>query len=173
MILLEQDRFVGHATSSSKLEVKRHMSGLAKDLSVGQMAARAGVPVSTLHYYEAEGLIRSWRTAAGHRRFDRSERRRVAVVRVAQSLGLSLSEIRLALGQLPRDRVVSAHDWSAVSDVWRGELDRRIERLQRLRDQLGHCIGCGCLSVESCPLYNPEDRLGAGGSGPRRVLGPL
>jgi MerR family transcriptional regulator, redox-sensitive transcriptional activator SoxR len=142
----------------------------ARELSVGAMAARAGVPVSTLHYYEAEGLIRSWRTPAGHRRFERSELRRVAVVRVAQSLGLSLSEIRTALATLPRDRPVTASDWAAVSAAWRERLDARIAALEALRDQLGHCIGCGCLSVESCPLYNAEDALGATGSGPRRVL---
>jgi MerR family transcriptional regulator, redox-sensitive transcriptional activator SoxR len=149
------------------------MSGRAKELTVGEMAARAGVPVSTLHHYEAEGLIRSWRTAAGHRRFDRAELRRVAVVRVAQSVGLSLAEIRAALDTLPRDRPLNAKDWSAVSAAWRERIDRRIAALEGLRDQLGFCIGCGCLSVESCPLYNADDRLGAGGSGPRRVLGPL
>jgi MerR family transcriptional regulator, redox-sensitive transcriptional activator SoxR len=142
----------------------------ARDLSVGAMAARAGVAVSTLHYYEAEGLIRSWRTPAGHRRFDRAELRRVAVVRVAQSLGLSLAEIRAALATLPRDRPVTAKDWAGVSAAWRDRLDARIAALEALRDQLGHCIGCGCLSVESCPLYNAGDALGATGSGPRRVL---
>jgi MerR family redox-sensitive transcriptional activator SoxR len=145
----------------------------AKGLTVGEVAARAGVPVSTLHYYEAEGLIRSWRTQAGHRRFDRAELRRVAVVRVAQSVGLSLAEIRVALDTLPRDRPLNAKDWAAVSACWRERIERRIATLEALRDQLGFCIGCGCLSVESCPLYNAGDRLAAGGSGPRRVLGPL
>jgi MerR family transcriptional regulator, redox-sensitive transcriptional activator SoxR len=148
------------------------MCAVARELTVGEMARRAGVAVSTLHYYEAQGLIRSWRTPAGHRRFDRSELRRVAVVRVAQSLGLSLSEIREALGTLPRERAVTARDWQGVSASWRAGLDARIARLEALRDQLGHCIGCGCLSVESCPLYNPDDALGSGGSGPRRILGP-
>jgi MerR family transcriptional regulator, redox-sensitive transcriptional activator SoxR len=142
----------------------------ARDLSVGQMAARAGVPVSTLHHYEAEGLIRSWRTAAGHRRYDRGELRRVAVVRVAQGVGVSLAEIREALDRLPRDRPLGAKDWAAVSEAWRERLDARIAALVALRDQLGFCIGCGCLSIESCPLYNPGDRLGAEGSGPRRGL---
>lgn len=137
------------------------------------MAERSGVPVSTLHYYEAEGLIRSWRTAAGHRRFNRAELRRVAVIRVAQSLGLSLEEIGRALATLPRDKVLTVHDWAAVSAAWEAGLTDRIERLQRLRDQLGHCIGCGCLSIDSCPLYNPDDALRAGGTGPRRVLGPV
>jgi MerR family redox-sensitive transcriptional activator SoxR len=145
----------------------------AKGLTVGELAARAGVPVSTLHYYEVEALIRSWRTPAGHRRFDRAELRRVAVVRVAQSVGLSLAEIRAALDTLPRDRPLNAKDWTAVSACWRERIEKRISTLEALRDQLGFCIGCGCLSVESCPLYNAEDRLGAGGSGPRRVLGPL
>jgi MerR family redox-sensitive transcriptional activator SoxR len=149
------------------------MAVRAKGLTVGELAARAGVPVSTLHYYEAEGLIRSWRTPAGHRRFDRAELRRVAVVRVAQSVGLSLAEIRAALDTLPRDRPLNAKDWTAVSACWQERIERRIATLEALRDQLGFCIGCGCLSIESCPLYNAGDRLGAGGSGPRRVLGPL
>jgi MerR family redox-sensitive transcriptional activator SoxR len=149
------------------------MAVRAKGLTVGELAARAGVPVSTLHFYEAEGLIRSWRTPAGHRRFDRAELRRVAVVRVAQSVGLSLAEIRAALDTLPRDRPLNAKDWTAVSACWRERIERRIATLEGLRDQLGFCIGCGCLSIESCPLYNAGDRLGEGGSGPRRVLGPL
>jgi MerR family redox-sensitive transcriptional activator SoxR len=145
----------------------------SKGLTVGELAARAGVPVSTLHYYEVEGLIRSWRTPAGHRRFDRAELRRIAVVRVAQSVRLSLAEIRAALDTLPRDRPLNAKDWTAVSACWRERIEKRIATLEALRDQLGFCIGCGCLSVESCPLYNADDRLAAGGSGPRRVLGPL
>ncbi len=141
------------------------------DLSVGEIAARAGVPVSTIHYYESEGLIRGWRTPANHRRYDRAELRRVAVVRVAQRLGISLAEIGDVLNGLPRDRPLKADDWRALSDGWQERLDERIEMLMRLRDQLGHCIGCGCLSIDSCPLYNAEDRLGLNGAGPRRWTG--
>ena len=144
---------------------------VANDLSVGEMAARAGVAVSTLHYYEAEGLIRSWRTPANHRRYDRRELRRVAIVRVAQSVGVPLAQIREVLDALPRDRPVSAKDWAAAAEPWRAMLAERIALMERLRDQMGHCIGCGCLSLENCPLYNSGDRLGANGPGPRRWTG--
>ena len=138
------------------------------DLSVGDMAARAGVSVATLHFYEAEGLIRSWRTAANHRRYDRRELRRVAIIRVAQSVGIPLSEVREVLDLIPRDKAVSAAAWAEAARPWRELLEARIDLLMRLRDQLGHCIGCGCLSLETCPLYNPGDALGAEGPGPRR-----
>ncbi|MGR3498349.1 MAG: redox-sensitive transcriptional activator SoxR [Limimaricola soesokkakensis] len=141
------------------------------DLSIGQMAARAGVPVSTLHFYEAEGLIRSWRNPANHRRYDRRELRRVAIIKVAQAVGVSLSEIREVLDRLPRDRAVSARDWAEAAAPWRAMLDERIVLMTRLRDQMGHCIGCGCLSLDSCPLYNAQDRLGRSGPGPRRWTG--
>ena len=141
------------------------------DLSVGEMAARAGVAVSTLHYYEAEGLIRSWRTPANHRRYDRRELRRVAIVRVAQSVGVPLAEIREVLDRLPRDRAVAARDWAEAAEGWRGMLEEKIALMERLRDQMGHCIGCGCLSLSNCPLYNAQDRLGANGPGARRWLG--
>ena len=141
------------------------------DLSVGDVAKRAGVPVSTLHYYEEEGLIESWRTPANHRRFDRSELRRIAIIKVAQSVGVPLKEIKQALATLPRGRKVTAKQWEAVSAQWQDELNERITHLQRLRDQLGFCIGCGCLSVETCPLYNKDDALGANGPGARRWLG--
>ncbi|MEM1382112.1 MAG: redox-sensitive transcriptional activator SoxR [Pseudomonadota bacterium] len=147
------------------------MRKIPNDLSVGAMAARAGVPVSTLHFYEAEGLIRSWRTPANHRRYDRTELRRIAVIRVAQSVGIPLSEIREMLDALPRDRRITAKTWRQASAGWQSRLDERIAMLTRLRDQLGHCIGCGCLSLESCPLRNPGDSLGATGAGPRRWTG--
>jgi MerR family transcriptional regulator, redox-sensitive transcriptional activator SoxR len=141
------------------------------DLSVGEMARRAGVRVSTLHFYEAEGLIRGWRTAANHRRYDRRELRRVAIVRVAQAVGVPLSEIRVVLDRIPRDRAVSAAEWARAAAPWKAALEARIEMLARLRDQMGFCIGCGCLSLETCPLYNAEDRLGLRGAGPRRWTG--
>ena len=141
------------------------------DLSVGGMAARAGVPVSTLHFYEAEGLIRSWRTPANHRRYDRRELRRVAIVRVAQAVGVPLAEIRAVLDRIPRDRAVSAAEWAEAAAPWQAALGERIELLARLRDQMSYCIGCGCLSLETCPLYNRDDRLAARGAGPRRWIG--
>ncbi len=146
------------------------ISKKSSDLSVGDMAARAGVPVSTLHFYEAEGLIESWRTPANHRRYDRRELRRIAIIRVAQSVGIALSEVREVLNHLPRDRAVSAQDWAAASEPWKDLLEDQIQTLTRLRDQMGFCIGCGCLSLENCPLYNAEDKLGTEGPGPRRWM---
>lgn len=141
------------------------------DLSVGAFAERAGVPVSTIHFYEAEGLIESWRTPANHRRYDRRELRRVAIARIAQSVGIPLSEVRDVLARLPRDRAIGKADWEAAAEPWAALLDARIELLTRLRDQMGFCIGCGCLSIENCPLYNAEDTLGRNGPGPRRWTG--
>jgi len=144
---------------------------VSNDLSVGAFAARAGVPVSTVHFYEAEGLIHSWRTPANHRRYDRRELRRVAIVRIAQSLGIPLSDVRAVLDRLPRDAPVRAEDWAAASQVWAATLDSRIALMQRLRDRLDYCIGCGCLSLDKCPLYNAQDKLGDNGPGPRRWTG--
>ncbi|MEJ6394723.1 redox-sensitive transcriptional activator SoxR [Gymnodinialimonas sp. 2305UL16-5] len=146
------------------------MSSVAKDLSVGEMAARAGVAVSTLHYYEAEGLIRSWRNGANHRRYDRRELRRIAIIRTAQAVGVPLSEIKVMFDDLPDDRI-KADDWARAATIWADRLDDQIETLLRLRDQMGACIGCGCLSMDHCPLYNPDDRMGARGAGPRRWVG--
>ena len=141
------------------------------DLTVGEIAARAGVPVSTIHYYEAEGLIESWRTPANHRRYDRRELRRVAIARVALTVGVSLREVRTVLDRVPRGKAVSKDDWAGAAAPWAAMLEEKITLLQRLRDQIGFCIGCGCLSLDSCPLYNPDDVLGANGAGPRRWMG--
>lgn len=141
------------------------------DLSVGEMARRAGVAVSTLHYYEAEGLIRSWRTPANHRRYDRRELRRVSVIRIAQTLGIPLARVGAVLDRVPHGKAVGRKDWEQASSVWRTEIDEKIELLQRLRGQLDHCMGCGCLSLDNCPLYNPGDGYGANGPGPRRWTG--
>jgi MerR family redox-sensitive transcriptional activator SoxR len=135
-------------------------------LSVGEVAERSGVPVSTIHFYEAKGLVRSLRNAGNHRRFPRAELRRIAVIRVAQRAGIPLEEIRAELDKLP-NRPLSAKDWTRLSQRWKRNLDERIERLTALRDQLGDCIGCGCLSIESCPMRNPGDRLAKKGPGPR------
>lgn len=136
-------------------------------MSVGEVAQRSGVAVSALHFYEAKGLIRSLRTEGNQRRYPRGVLRRVAVIKVAQRTGMPLAEIREALAALPDDRAPSADDWKTLSTNWRDELDARIRRLTQLRDQLGDCIGCGCLSLKVCPLRNPGDILGAGGTGPR------
>ncbi len=145
-------------------------SRIAKDLSVGQMADRAGVAVSTLHYYEAEGLISSWRTSANHRRYDRRELRRVAIIRTAQAVGVPLSEIKVMLDGLPDGRI-KAEDWRQAAEVWADRLDQQIETLQQLRSQMGACIGCGCLSMDHCPLYNKDDRMAGRGAGPRYWVG--
>ena len=136
-------------------------------LTVGEVAARSGVAVSTIHFYEAKGLIKSTRNAGNQRRFSRAELRRVAIVRVAQRAGISLAEIREAFATLPDKRTISAKDWSRMSKRWRDELDGRILRLEALRDQLGDCIGCGCLSLDSCPMRNPMDVLAGEGPGPQ------
>lgn len=136
-------------------------------LSVGQVAERAGVAVSALHFYETKGLIHSWRNSGNQRRYARDVLRRVAVIKVAQRAGIPLEQIREALDTLPENRTPTATDWRKMSTRWRADLDARIERLTRLRDRLDGCIGCGCLSLKRCPLRNPDDELGAQGSGPR------
>ena len=147
------------------------MSGWRTELTVGEVAARSGVAVSALHFYEAEGLITSRRSAGNQRRFPRDVLRRVAIIKVAQRTGISLADIRAAFAALPSGRTPTADDWKKMSARWRKDLDDRIARLTRLRDQLSDCIGCGCLSLESCPLRNRGDRLGADGPG-ARLLDP-
>ena len=142
-----------------------------QELTVGQLAARSGVAVSALHFYEANGLIRSRRTPGNQRRYTRDTLRRVAFIRVAQRVGIPLRAIGEALAQLPDERTPTRTDWARLSAVWRGELDTRIQQLTRLRDELTGCIGCGCLSIDRCPLSNPNDTLGDQGPGPRRLLG--
>jgi MerR family redox-sensitive transcriptional activator SoxR len=145
------------------------MADMDETLSVGEFAARSGVAVSTIHFYEAKGLIQSVRTAGNQRRFTRADLRRVAVIKVAQRAGISLAEIREALATLPNAGRVSSSEWRRLSERWRDDLDRRIARLTALRDQLGECIGCGCLSLWSCPMRNPQDELAQDGPGPRLI----
>ena len=142
-------------------------SQIAAELTVGEVAHRSGVAISTLHFYEAEGLIRSRRNAGNQRRYPREVLRRIAVIRVAQRTGISLASIREALKALPNGRTPTSEDWAKLSARWREELNDRIARLTRLRDQLDGCIGCGCLSLGVCPLRNPWDKLGEQGPGPR------
>lgn len=144
---------------------------MENSLTVGELAARSGVAVSAIHFYEAKGLISSERNAGNQRRFARSELRRVAIVKVAQRAGISLAEIRDALSTLPTRRTITAADWTRLSKRWKGDLDERINRLMALRDQLGDCIGCGCLSLKTCPLRNPMDVMGEEGPGPRFIEG--
>jgi MerR family redox-sensitive transcriptional activator SoxR len=139
-------------------------------LTIGEVADRAAVATSALRFYEREGLISSTRTAGGQRRFHRDVLRRIAFVRAAQRVGLSLDEIRQALGSLPDGRTPTAADWTRLSRSWRPLLDRRIAELERVRDRLDSCIGCGCLSLRACQLSNPHDVAAAEGPGPRWLL---
>jgi MerR family redox-sensitive transcriptional activator SoxR len=140
-------------------------------LTIGEVAARTGLSTSALRFYEREGLVRSERTSGGQRRYPREVLRRVAFVRVAQSIGLDLEQIAELLGSLPRGRTPTKADWARLSRGWRPMLDERIATLERLRDQLSDCIGCGCLSLRACALYNPSDRAAGFGAGPRYLLG--
>ena len=145
---------------------------IRQELSVGEVAARSGVAVSAIHFYEAKGLIGSRRNQGNQRRYPRETLRRVAVIKVAQRIGMPLDVIRDALATLPRGRSPTAADWRSLSALWKRGLDERIERLIRLRDNLTGCIGCGCLSLKACPLRNPLDRLSDEGPGPRLLDPP-
>jgi MerR family redox-sensitive transcriptional activator SoxR len=140
-------------------------------IDIGPFAQRAGVAASTLRYYEAQGLLAGGRSDSGRRRYPRATLRLVAFIRVAQSLGLSLAQIRAALATLPDGRTPTQADWARLSGDWQPLLDARIAALTRLRDQLASCIGCGCLSMERCALYNPGDAAAVLGEGPRYLLG--
>ena len=140
------------------------------ELSIGAVAERAGVATSALRFYEAEGLIGSTRAESGHRRFHRDVLRRVAFIRVAQQVGLSLGEIRAALATLPQNRTPTKADWARLAAGWRPRVDEQIVQLERMRDRLTECIGCGCLSMRSCKLANPGDVAAVRGPGPRYVI---
>ena len=140
-------------------------------LSIGEVAERTGVAVSALRYYEREGLLSTRRSDGGQRRFHRDSLRRIAFVRVAQRVGLTLEEIRAALATLPEGRTPTKADWERLSRSWRPQLDQQIAMLERLREDLSSCIGCGCLSLKACALYNRDDAAAALGSGPRYLLG--
>jgi MerR family transcriptional regulator, redox-sensitive transcriptional activator SoxR len=144
-------------------------AGIPSTLSVGEVARRSAVPVSTLHFYETKGLISSQRSAGNQRRYARDVLRRVAFIRVAQRVGISLADIEAALAGLPQHVAPSRSDWARLSARWRQRLDAQIEQLERLRDTLDDCIGCGCLSIDRCKLRNPLDTLSIEGPGPRRL----
>jgi MerR family redox-sensitive transcriptional activator SoxR len=139
-------------------------------LTVGEVARRAGVATSALRFYEMEGLIQSERNPAGHRRYHADVLRRVSFIRTAQLVGLSLSEIREALSSLPDGRTPNSRDWAQLARSWQPVLDERIKLLTRMREQLDSCIGCGCLSLTACGLWNPGDVAGETGHGPRYLL---
>jgi MerR family redox-sensitive transcriptional activator SoxR len=160
---IEKDRSVRKGSSLEKAP----KAGPKKVLSVGEVAARSGLAVSAIHFYEAQGFIHSSRTAGNQRRYAREVLRQVAVIKVAQRIGIPLTVIREALSTLPQGRAATAKDWRRLSNAWRDVLDDRIEKLVRLRGSLSECIGCGCLSLKVCPLRNPADALGEFGPGPR------
>jgi len=140
-------------------------------LTIADVAKRSGVAASALRFYEQRGLIASERTGAGHRRFSRSVLRRIAFIVFAQKIGLSLEEVADALKTLPRNRVPERADWGKLSAGWRERIDERIAELERLRSGMTECIGCGCLSLSTCRMANPEDRAARSGSGPRYWMG--
>lgn len=140
-------------------------------LSIGDIAARTGLAVSAIRYYEDEGLVAPWRNPGGQRRFQRADIRRLSFIMIAQQFGFTLAQIRTELDRLPRHRAPTKRDWARVSAEFRAGLDDRIARLERMRDTLDGCIGCGCLSLEACALYNTQDRAGRKGTGPRYLLG--
>jgi len=142
-----------------------------EELTIGELSVRTGVASSALRFYEAQGLISAKRTDGGQRRYARDTLRRVSFVRIAQQVGLSLDEIRTALSSLPQGRTPTRRDWERLSSSWRPRLEAQIAMLERLRDRLSGCIGCGCLSLKVCQLANPGDAAGALGPGPRWILG--
>ena len=140
-------------------------------LTIGVLAERTGLAPSAIRYYETQGLLAPLRNNGGQRRYLRGDIRRLSFVMICQQLGYSLTDIREALATLPQGRNPTKADWTRLSKRFRGDLDARIDQLSALRDKLDGCIGCGCLSLESCALYNPEDRIAKRGSGPRYLMG--
>jgi len=134
--------------------------------TVGKVAKRCGVKVSTLHFYEQKELICSWRNSGNQRRYKADVLRRVSVIKAAQKMGVSLEEIKMAFATLPNNRTPTTKDWQDLSSVWQNELNQRIAKMEKLRDLLSGCIGCGCLSMKKCPIYNEDDKLAIEGSGP-------
>ena len=158
---------------SSAVSIKAHsVAGVGRyQLTIGVLAERSGVAASALRFYEAQGLISSLRSDGGQRRYDREVLRRVSFIRIAQQLDVSLDEIRSSLASLPDGRTPTKADWERLARSWRKRLDSRIATLEKLRNNLGDCIGCGCLSLKSCALYNADDGAASLGTGPRYLLG--
>lgn len=144
---------------------------LPKTISIGQLATRTGLAVSAIRYYEEQGLVAPERSMGGQRRFLRSDIRRLSFVMIAQQFGFSIKKINDLLQQLPAARTPTPKDWDKISHIFRNDLSAKIETLMALRDKLDGCIGCGCLSLQKCKLYNPEDQASRHGSGPRFLMG--
>jgi MerR family redox-sensitive transcriptional activator SoxR len=142
-------------------------------LPIGDFAARAGLATSAVRYYESLGLVSSVRTGGNQRRYRRAELRRVAFIRAARSVGLSLDEVKAALDRLPGGRVPDRADWTRLSGEWRERIEQRIAALRELKDDLDSCVGCGCLSIDKCSIYNREDKLAAEGPGSHLGFKPL
>ncbi len=142
-------------------------------LTVGEVAGRSGFAPSALRFYEREGLVRAQRTSGGQRRYERNVLRRLAFVRAARNVGLSLDEVRVVLAELPESRTPNKADWTRISQVWRRRLDEQIEALEALRDGLDSCIGCGCLSLQRCRFSNPADVAAGDGPGAAYLPSPL
>jgi len=149
------------------------MKNIKDFLTIGETAQRSGVAASALRFYETRNLIESHRGPGNQRRYRRSMLRKISIIKIAQTLGLSLEEISTALNTLPDKHTPTQRDWQRLSLKWRDQLDTRIANLQKLREQLSGCIGCGCLSLKRCALYNPGDRVAAKGAGPRYLLGDI
>lgn len=143
---------------------------IRRELTVGELAARGGVSVSALHFFERQGLLESRRTSGNQRRYRRDALRRVAFIRVAQRAGIPLKQVAAALALLPGQRTPTQEDWAQLSQRWQAQLDERIRSLQQLRDEFTDCVGCGCLSIDRCRLVNPYDELGGQGPGPQRLF---
>ncbi len=154
------------------LKVEVNLKSSPAPISIGQLARRAGVAASALRFYEAEGLLTGSRSAGGHRQYPRHALRRVAFIRAAQAVGLTLPQIKAALATLPDGRTPTKADWARLSASWAPLLDERIAALQRVRTRLTGGIGCGCLSLKACALYNPDDAVSDSGSGPRLLDQP-
>lgn len=144
--------------------MKRPLSS-AKTFGVGVVAKRSGVTVSAIHFYETKGLIKSYRNQGNQRRYTQDVLRRIAVIKAAQKVGVSLQDIAISFQSLPNERTPTKKDWDKLSKKWKADLDARIQQLEQLRDNLTDCIGCGCLSMQSCPLRNPDDTLSLQGNG--------
>lgn len=148
--------------------MSRKINGIdpsAPIMSVGAMSQRSGIPISAIHFYEREGLIRSTRNAANHRRYSRASLRILAIIKAGQQAGIPLAEIRSALKPALSGRPLGREDWARISEAWHDDLERRIRMLERVRDRLNGCIRCGCLSHELCEMFNPEDRAASQGPG--------
>ena len=141
----------------------------SQGLTIGDLADRTGLAVSAIRFYETHGIVHPLRNAGGHRRYGRADIRRLSFVMIAQSMGFGLSDISAYMADLPAHRAPSKADWTRISDDFRKKIDARIAHLQNLRDRLDGCIGCGCLSLETCALHNPADEAAKGGAGPRAL----